>query len=62
MDIREIREHAVDPAAPRIIAPASGDPEPFGSSALVTEDTFAVITIAELAFFTGWANIISALR
>ena len=58
----QIRQHAVDPSASRIVAPASGDPEPFLIPSFVSEDAFAVIAITQMAFFTGWANIITAHR
>ena len=58
----QIRQHAVQLSAPWIVALASGDPEPFRDATLMTEDAFAVIAIAKMAFLTGRANIISALR
>jgi len=51
----------VELSASRVVAPASWNPEPFRGSAFVPEDTFAVITIAQMAFLAGWANIITAL-
>ena len=57
----QVRQHAVELSAPRVVAPASGDPEPFRIAAFVPEDAFAVITVAQMAFFTGRANIITAL-
>ena len=59
---KQIRQHAVELSAPWIVTSASGDPEPFRDAALMTEDAFAVITIAKMAFLTGRANIITALR
>ena len=46
----------------RIITLAPGDPEPFRAAALMPEDAFAVITVEQMAFFTGRANIITALN
>lgn len=57
----QIRQHAVEPSASRVVAPAPGNPKPFRDAALVPEDAFAVITIAQMAFFAGRANIITAL-
>ena len=56
----QIRQHAVELSATRIVAPASWDPEPFRGTAFVSEDAFAVITVVQMAFFTGRANIITA--
>ena len=58
---QQIRQHAVEFSASRIITPAPGDPEPFRDAAFVPEDTFAVITVTQMALFAGWANIITAL-
>ena len=58
----QIRKHAMKLPASRIIAPTSGNPEPFRGAAFVPEDAFAVVAVTQLAFFTGWANIITALR
>ena len=57
----QIRQHAVEFSASRIITPAPGDPEPFRDAAFMPEDTFAVITVTQMALFAGWANIITAL-
>ena len=57
----QIRQHAVELSTSRVVTPASWDPEPFRISAFVPEDAFAVITVTQMAFFTGRANIISAL-
>ena len=57
----QIRQHAVEFSAPWVITPASWDPEPFRGSAFVPEDTFAVISVTQMALFAGWANIITAL-
>ena len=57
----QIRQHAVELSASRIVTQASWDPEPFRGSVFVPEDTFAVISIAQMALFTGRANIITAL-
>ena len=57
----QIRQHAVEPSASRVVAPAPGNPKPFRDAALVPEDAFAVITVEQMAFFTGRANIITAL-
>ena len=58
---QQIRQHAVEFSASRIITPAPGDPEPFRDAAFVPEDTFAVISVTQMALFAGWANIITAL-
>ena len=57
----QIRQHAMKFSASRIVALASGDPEPFRDTAFVPEYALAVITVAQMAFFTGRANIITAL-
>ena len=58
---QQIRQHTVEFSASRIITPAPGDPEPFRGSAFMPEDTFAVISVTQMALFAGWANIITAL-
>ena len=58
----QVRKHAVKLSASRIITPASGDPEPFRNAPLMSKDSFAVITITQMTFFTGRAKIISALN
>ena len=59
---QQIRQHAVEFSTSRIITLAPGDPEPFRAAALMPEDAFAVITVEQMAFFTGRANIITALN
>ena len=58
---KQIRQHAVELSAPWIVTSASGDPEPFRDTTLMAENALAVITVVQMAFFTGRANIITAL-
>ena len=58
----KIREHTVQAPASGVVTPAPGNEEPFSLSALMADDPPAVVTVAQTAFLTGWANIISALR
>ena len=41
----QVRQHTVKLSTPGIIAPASGDPEPFQAPSFMPEDAFAVIAV-----------------
>ena len=58
----EIRQHTMQTSASGIVAFGTGDPKPFRLTALIPDDSVAMVTVAEVAFLTGWANIISALN
>ena len=58
----KIRKHTVQAPASVVVTPAPRNEEPFSLSALMADDPTAVVTVAQTAFLTGWANIISALR